>query len=549
MDQLLADLIDGRITDEGFARLEELLVSAPELRDHYIEYLSQSSDLDEVAALALSADAVERSIPRGPWLPWALAAAACCVAMLSLAFAVRGRRARELAAPPPASAAGKDQQGPASVAQRAGTVEGAVAVVVEIDAVVWEAGDRAPPAVGTVLAPGRLRFGAGRVTLGFLNGVTISLEGPSDVDLVSLDRVFCRRGKIRAVVPDGAEGFVVASEGTEVVDLGTEFGLNVDADGKAQLMVFEGEVETALLRASGSVRRDRNVRERRALEVDPGSFQFREAEARPERFLSPTTLAIPTLELAPSYRDTVLAARPWGYWRFESMEDGAVPNEVGGRPSLRATGPVRLAGAGAGNRSVTFGPGAAEQYLAMDGLWAPPSDPGHAVELWFAPERIGRAALAGLFVPRGGSRYDHVFLLELTSRNRQESRADALFQRASIRFLHRWPPGLSGGDNLFSDYYVPYRWHHAVAQMRGDRMELYVDGVALPTLSVGPDRGTEACQFLVGRLKPLQGPSGTLQSRNFVGQIDEIALYDHPLSAEEVRRHHTLGTGRPHPGP
>jgi hypothetical protein len=30
-------------------------------------------------------------------------------------------------------------------------------------------------------------------------------------------------------------------------------------------------------------------------------------------------------------------------------------------------------------------------------------------------------------------------------------------------------------------------------------------------------------------------------SRPFVGLIDELALYDRPLSAEEVRRHYELG--------
>ena len=53
-----------------------------------------------------------------------------------------------------------------------------------------------------------------------------------------------------------------------------------------------------------------------------------------------------------------------------------------------------------------------------------------------------------------------LFQLELTSKNR----GSLMFQRASIRFLHRWPPEAVGGDNLFSDSYLPYRWHHIVSQ-------------------------------------------------------------------------------------
>jgi hypothetical protein len=29
--------------------------------------------------------------------------------------------------------------------------------------------------------------------------------------------------------------------------------------------------------------------------------------------------------------------------------------------------------------------------------------------------------------------------------------------------------------------------------------------------------------------------------------MDEVALYDHPLTAEEVREHHLLGAGPPRP--
>jgi hypothetical protein len=43
-------------------------------------------------------------------------------------------------------------------------------------------------------------------------------------------------------------------------------------------------------------------------------------------------------------------------------------------------------------------------------------------------------------------------------------------------------------------------------------------------------------------LKPAPWPSGRVHSRLFVGMIDELALYDHPLAAEEVRRYYELAT-------
>jgi hypothetical protein len=393
-----------------------------------------------------------------------------------------------------------------------------LAVVVQLDRAEWGQDGGRKLSEGEFLPASRLVLGSGRVTLALLNGVMLTLEGPADLELVSLNRVFCHRGQIRAWVPGAAHGFVVS------------------APDKARVLVFRGEAEVAVTDASGSGQRIRGIKEPRALETDPLGSQLDTAESGPESFVARPVLAIPPLELAPSYRDAVLAARPWGYWRFEALDGGALPNEVAGRPSLRVTGPVRLAGVG--NRTVAFGPPEAEQYLMMDGRWAPPRDPGYAVELWFAPERIGAGELATLFVLRGGSSYDHMFQLELTARTRESY----LFQRCSIRFLHRWPPGLEGGDNLYFDQYVPYRWYHVVAQTRGDQMELYVNGATLPSLSLSPERATEACQFLVGRLKPLPRPPQAWQTRPFVGQIDELALYDHPLSAEEIRRHYALGS-------
>lgn len=438
---------------------------------------------------------------------------------------------------------------PAKDATAAGTAtakdaaDDGFAVVIQRVGAEWEPADGPTPAEGDVVGARRLRLRTGSATLAFLSGVTLTLEGPADVDVVSIGRVFCRRGRLRAMVPKGAEGFVIASPTSAVVDLGTEFGLNVEGDGKSRVMVFEGKAEAAVLNAEGSPLRSHLIGESRAIEIDPESGRIEEAAARSEDFVRPPALAAPPLVLDPSYRDAVLEAGPWGYWRFEAMDGGAVASEVAGRPPLRATGPVRLADAAGDNRCVEFGPGTVEQRLELDGLWEPPREPDYAVELWVLSERIGHAALASLIEPGPpGADYHHLFLVELTASDRQ-----SLFPPASVRFLHRWPPGDAGGDNVFSSkYYIPYRWHHVVAQSDGGRMELYVDGTLTRSVSHRAERETRPCRLLVGRLKPLPRLEGRLHSRPFVGRIDELAVYNRPLAAEEVRRHFTLGTAAGH---
>jgi hypothetical protein len=83
---------------------------------------------------------------------------------------------------------------------------------------------------------------------------------------------------------------------------------------------------------------------------------------------------------------------------------------------------------------------------------------------------------------------------------------------------------------------APNRWAHVVAQRRPDRMELYVDGSPAGTSPVDATDDIAPSRVFVGRL--LQHPKPELgQMRPFYGRLDELALYDHPLTEEEIRRH------------
>jgi hypothetical protein len=560
--RLLSGWCDGSLNDAEMERLDELLRTDPSFRDLYLKYMDQhailaaavlpigdvrlmvqcpapagagpTDRLDAVVA-GVGAESGARRARRPFRGPRAWRRSVAIAVGIALLLGVMIARQGQTGRPGAAIVAGPP---PAGDPPRLGLSRG-FAVVIQLAGAEWEPGEGQRPAEGDLVATARLILRSGRITLGLLTGVTLTLEGPADLELLSVDRVHCRRGKLRTHVPRGAEGFIVSTPGSAVVDLGTEFGLNVGDDGKAHVMVFKGEAEAAVLSAEGSPVRTRQVAERRSFAIDPRSGQIEEAAARPVDFVAPSILAPSKLTLDAAYRDTVLAAHPWAYWRFESMDDGTVPDEVAGRPPLRATGPLTIVGAGGRNRCVEFGPQESEQSMAMDSLWEPPSDPGYAVELWALPGQIGHAALVSLIAPGPPTEdYKHLFLLELTSSDRQ-----SLLAPGVVRFLHRWPPGDSGGDNLFSTrHYVPYRWHHLVAQRSDGRLELYVDGVPTQPISPQLTLETEPCRLLLGRLKPMPRPSGRVHHRAFVGLLDELALYNRPLAAEEIRRHYELGT-------
>jgi hypothetical protein len=456
-------------------------------------------------------------------VPWALALAAAALVAVGLYYGFRSDKPPE----PPAST----------------TTGSEVATVIKVEDVRWE-GDSATPGEGSVVTAGRLRLRSGRLTLAFFSGVSLTVEGPADLELLAADRVFCHRGKLRARVPRGAEGFTVRAAGYEVVDLGTEFGLNLEPGGKSQVMVFEGEAAVSVLGKDGrSVRGALLNGARRSVEVEPDAGHIQDVPAQPEAFIPLGQFVPAPLELDAGYAAAVLAAKPWGYWRFESLEGGRVPNEVEGRPALLALGGVALEQSPGGNGWARFHPDDYAQAFLMDGEWAPPRADGYAIELWVqadlpSPGAFGQTALVGLIDKNMRTASKHVAYLELAGRGRRVAH-----EPCAVRFLDRWPAAQTGGTDVFSRrIVVPSLWHHVVGQKSGDTLELYVDGEQVGTSPAKlnadtPEDATTPCRLLVGRLKQFSLPPHMSEVRPFEGRLDELAVYDHPLSLEEIRRH------------
>lgn len=488
---------------------------------------ADSTTIEDAVARQVLNDPVGKA-PRRQRFLRALSATAAALAILGLGtFAVFSMRR------PPASAPDQRASAPNQVAATtARAFDVGLAMVLQLEDVRWPATAGPRPFVGQILKPSRLRFDSGRATLSMLNGVTVVVEGPADLDLVSLDQIFCRQGKLRTRVPEGAEGFVVSGPGTAVVDLGTEFAVNHTTEGRARGRVYQGMVEATVLSPTGTPQRSQLLSESKTFEINAGAGQIDNLEGG-EQFAAPLKLNASPLNLDPAYPSAVLESAPWGYWRFERRSDNTFPNQVPEGLPLLIHGPVRQTSESTGNRSIEFVTGNTDQYLTLPEFWKPNKQPGFAVEFWFMPTSIAHAALACLVTPADSNR--HSLLLELTSRNRL-----TLHKPASVRFVHRLPPGFAGGDYTFSDqYYIPYRWHHLVGQINGDQMEVFVDGKATPPLQIAPDQATPAGQFLLGRLTT-QAKHSPGTSRPFYGRLDEVAIYNRPLTVAEIQRHFRL---------
>lgn len=95
---------------------------------------------------------------------------------------------------------------------------------------------------GDLLPGGELKLLSGLVKVELFSGVTVVLEGDAEFEVVSSMEMAMKRGRLQADVPEPAQGFRVTTAAGNVVDLGTEFALEVTED-SSEVTVLNGEVE------------------------------------------------------------------------------------------------------------------------------------------------------------------------------------------------------------------------------------------------------------------------------------------------------------------
>lgn len=129
----------------------------------------------------------------------------------------------------------------------------AFATLVEAKNAKWGA-SRLPTESGTRLAPGHVRLIQGLARIQFDNNVTLTLEAPADLELVSPLHCILHHGVLVARVSPEATGFLVETATARLIDHGTEFGVATSATGETQVQVMEGIVDVEQ-RTSGGIER------------------------------------------------------------------------------------------------------------------------------------------------------------------------------------------------------------------------------------------------------------------------------------------------------
>lgn len=303
--ELVAESLSGNISDESRLRLETLVCEDPVARRLYLTYLLDCSGLrwwageqpehQPVAArpalsfaeLWLNLKQRVRGFATSAgflWLLLGILATAVEVAVILILIAPQaGPRNGSDSSPSTGDLAAApvvdDDETPAAV----------VPVGRLIRAVDCRWLVEPGPRVGGELEQGSdLWLSAGYAEIEFRSGARVLLQGPAWMTPDSTFGGYLHQGRLTARVPQEAKGFTIGTPSGKVIDLGTEFGVHVDAEGLATVHVFHGQVEAVpsmpdaksstnsrvLLLAGQSAQLDRGVKLLEGTEVGTtlGSF-------------------------------------------------------------------------------------------------------------------------------------------------------------------------------------------------------------------------------------------------------------------------------------
>jgi hypothetical protein len=129
-----------------------------------------------------------------------------------------------------------------------------------------------------------LKIESGTMELELTAGTKLIVDGPAEWSVDGDNRVTLKGGKIVAKVPARAIGFSVTTPTAKIVDLGTEFGVDVDEQGEAEVHVFQGRVVAERAVSSSTAPQRIELKKSEAARFTRNQTVISRFSAAPERF-------------------------------------------------------------------------------------------------------------------------------------------------------------------------------------------------------------------------------------------------------------------------
>lgn len=549
LDRLLNRLADGTASPDELRILESLLLQSSAARRRYLRFQDLHAELS-MRAEAQAAAALPQAVARSESSPvlkravsrrslrfaWTAAAAAAAVLVGAGVVAVTGnfRNPASVLTGPAAS-----REPAAVIALSRGTI----------------LGDGRTLRAGAEIFPGPLHLTHGELGLRFASGAEATLRAPVKFEVVSAMEFRVDEGAAAVRAPDPVNGFMVRTPGGALVDLGTEFAMNVAADGSSRMVVREGKVVASLIGPGGSSTRELTATAGQMVLLDGHTGRLGPAPppAAADEFPSRLKLPAPPLQPGPDFEAVMRGSSPLAWWRFSKTGNGMVPNEMSpghwdaaaiGDAVIEETGTVSApGGAGTAARSPANtaarlgGPDGTAGFLVGELFPGLAENNIFSLELWACADAPGQSTLAGLVLdtpepPAKASQERHLSVLEIMPARPNQS--GIVHSPNALRFLHRLPSGTPAGVNCISDLPVtPGRWHYLVGTCDGHDLQIYLDGRPVQKVPAAPESWPGAFRLVLGKLRAIREN----RERAFKGWIDEAALHRRALTSAEVAAH------------
>jgi hypothetical protein len=381
---------------------------------------------------------------------------------------------------------------------------------------------------------------SGLMEIAYDRGAKVILQGPATYEVDSKNGGFLPIGKLTGKVEvEKAKGFSVRTPTATITDLGTEFGVEVQSDGTVETHVFVGEVRVDTAKAQEDLSQGTQViRAGQSVLVKQGerlSVSVRNSNEAAQQFIR--AIPAPSRRMtentdAEAYAKLVLSMNPAVYYRMDEWpktdrKDSylLIDSANGGHHGELHVDPVfdhpRCSG--------RFG-AALELHSTESGTYAIVPD---------YPQSENRQLSVSAWVWAVSGGYWASIVDNWSHPDRGQfffGMSDRLSLTAHVR-IHGNQEVFVGVDDLGK--MLPRRnWQHVAFVADGDMLRLYRNGAEVGAVPCeGPDPESLLKGLFIGgnRNEVGTGPH-SVRPGFWNGRLDELAIFNHALTAEQVRQ-------------
>ncbi len=223
----------------------------------------------------------------------------------------------------------------------------------------------------------------------------------------------------------------------------------------------------------------------------------------------------------PGYRTLVLSHLPLAYWRLGEAKGSTASDETGNHPGTRAAG-VSWNHDGVlafdENKAARFD-GTTSAYIEV-----PSHDDFHAMSaltvlVWIRAEDFSSLGHVGVISKGDWSELWSLYLRQFGSGN--QGIAFAVNGNTSVR--------ASVADN---------QWHFLAGTWDGTTLRLFKDGQLIDSAPENGAMGINGTPVRIGEVGKLSGSPD-----NFLGLMDEVAVFNHALTEQQISELYRTGAG------